>query len=125
MDLPTNELTEKIIGAAIEVHKHLGPGLLESSYEICLCRELTLRDIKFRHQVELPIVYKGLKLDAGYRLDLLVEEEVIVEIKAIEELSGVHDAQLLTYLKLANKKTGLILNFNTSKLVDGIRRKVL
>ena len=105
---PENDLlTEKIIGFAIEVHRHLGPGLLESAYEECLCYELTQNGHAFRRQVPLPVVYKGERLDCGYRLDLVVEDEVIVEIKAIEKLLPIHEAQLLSYLRLANKRVGL------------------
>ena len=120
------ELTEKIIGAAIEVHRALGPGLLESAYEECLCRELDLRGLKFQRQVPLPVEYKGVKLDCGYRLDLIVEDEVILELKCIERVLSVHEAQLLTYLKLTGKRVGLIVNFNVATLVrGGIVRKVL
>ena len=119
------ELTEKIIGAAIEVHRALGPGLLESAYEECLCRELDLRGLKFQRQVPLPVEYKGVKLDCGYRLDLIVEDEVILELKCIERVLSVHEAQLLTYLKLTGKRVGLIVNFNVATLVrGGIVRKV-
>jgi GxxExxY protein len=120
------ELTEKIIGAAIEVHRALGPGLLESAYEECLCRELDLRRLKFQRQVPLPVEYKGVKLDCGYRLDLIVEDEVILELKCIERVLSVHEAQLLTYLKLTSKRAGLIVNFNVATLIrGGIVRKVL
>ncbi len=125
MQFPTDELTEKIIGAAIEVHKTLGPGLLESAYEVCFCHELQQRNIPFKRQIPLPVEYKGLTLDAGFRIDVLVDDNVIVEIKAVDAVTGIHQAQLLTYLKLAKKKTGLLLNFNTSRLVDGITRKLL
>lgn len=117
--------TEPIIGAAIEVHKQLGPGLLESTYEECLCHELHLQGIQFKRQIDLPVVYKGLKLDCGYRLDLLVEDTVVVELKAVEQLLPVHEAQLLTYLHLAHKPVGLLINFNVPLLKDGIRRRVL
>jgi GxxExxY protein len=120
------ELTEKIIGAAIEVHRALGPGLLESAYEEGLCRELGLRGVAFQRQVSLPIEYKGVKLDCGYRSDLIVQDEVILELKCAEHLLPVHDAQLLTYLKLTHKRVGLIINFNVATLVKGgIVRKVL
>ncbi|CAG0930921.1 MAG: GxxExxY protein [Rhodocyclaceae bacterium] len=115
-------LTEQIIGAAIEVHRTLGPGLLESAYEECLCVELGLRDIRFRSQVELPVVYKEHRVDGGYRLDLVVEDSVVVEIKAVERLLPLHEAQLLTYLRLSGMATGLLLNFNVPVLKDGIRR---
>ncbi len=119
-----NEISGKIIGAAIEVHKHLGPGLLESAYEECLCRELDLRGIDFKRQVPLPLKYKGLKLDCGYRLDLLVEDKVIVELKTVEAIAPIHEAQILTYLKLRDIRLGLIINFNVPLLVKGIRRLV-
>jgi GxxExxY protein len=120
------KLTEKIIGAAIEVHRALGPGLLESAYEECLCRELDLCGLKFQRQVPLPVEYKGVKLDCGYRLDLIVQDEVILELKCIERILSVHEAQLLTYLKLTGKRVGLIVNFNVATLIrGGIVRKVL
>jgi GxxExxY protein len=117
-----NELSTIIIGAAIEVHKQLGPGLLESTYEHCLAYELRLMGLDVKQQVALPIVYKGIKLDAGYRIDLLVEDKVIVELKAVEALADIHTAQLLTYLKLKDMKLGLLINFNTVLLKDGIKR---
>ncbi|MCP9446718.1 MAG: GxxExxY protein [Nitrospira sp.] len=120
-----NKLTEQIIGAAIEVHEALGPGLLESAYEECMCRELALRQIRFDRQRPLPVEYKGVKLDCGYRLDLLVAEAVVVEIKAVEVIVPVHEAQLLTYLKLGGWKIGLLINFNVAVLKDGIRRRIL
>jgi len=120
------ELTEKIIGAAIEVHRALGPGLLESAYEECLCHEFHLRGICFERQRPLPVEYKGVKLDCGYRLDLIVENKVILEIKCVEHVLPVHEAQLLTYLKMTGMRVGLILNFNISTLVrGGVVRKVL
>lgn len=118
-------LTKAIIGSAIEVHRELGPGLLESTYEECLCHELHLRDLKFRRQIDLPVAYKGLKLDCGYRLDVLVEDTVLVELKAIENIIAIHRAQLLTYLRLSEKKVGLLINFNAAVLKDGIVRMVL
>ena len=123
MDL--NKITEQVIGAAIEVHKSLGPGLLESAYEECLCHELTLRKMPFERQKPLPVEYKGTRLDCGYRLDLLVENAVVIEIKAIESIEPIHEAQLLTYLKLGGWKLGLLINFNVSVLKDGIRRRIL
>ena len=120
-----NQLTERIIGAAIEVHKALGPGLLESAYEECLCRELDLRGIPFERQKPLPVEYKGVRLDCGYRLDLLVEGTVVVEIKALVAMEPIHEAQLLTYLKLGGWKLGLLINFNVPVLKDGIRRRIL
>ena len=120
-----NQITEAIIGASIEVHKTLGAGLLESAYEECLCRELNLRDVNFVRQLSLPVEYKGIKLNCGYRLDLLVENRVVVEIKAVEKINPIHEAQLLTYLRLGEWEAGLLINFNTLRLKDGIRRKVL
>ncbi len=117
-----NEISRKIIGAAIEVHKVLGPGLLESAYEMGLERELKIRGLNVRRQVALPLVYKGEKCDIGYRIDLLVENKVIVEIKSVESLNNVHIAQVLTYLKLSNCKLGLLINFNVSLLKNGIKR---
>jgi GxxExxY protein len=119
-----NEISGKIIGAAIEVHKMLGPGLLESAYEECLCCEMALRGIRFERQVPLPLNYKGVDLDCGYRLDLLVEDKVIVELKSVETLEPIHEAQMLTYLKLRNAWLGLIINFNVIMLKDGVRRLV-
>ena len=120
-----NKISEQIIGAAIEVHKALGPGLLESAYEGCLCRELDLRGIPFERQRPLPVQYKGAQLDCGYRLDLLVEGAVVVEIKAVVAIEPIHEAQLLTYLKLGAWKLGLLINFNVPVLKDGIRRRIL
>ena len=116
------DLTGEVIGAAIEVHKILGPGLLESTYEECLCRELELRKIPYERQKELPIEYKGLKLDCGYRLDILVANRLIFELKACESLQPIHEAQLLTYLKLTGIKLGLLINFNLPMLKQGIKR---
>ena len=118
-------LTEAVIGAAIEVHRALGPGLLESTYEMCLCRELNLQSIPFERQVPISVVYKGVKLDCGYRADLIVDGRLLVEIKAIDQTSPIHDAQLLSYLKLSDVKVGLLINFNVRMLKEGIRRKVL
>jgi GxxExxY protein len=115
-------LTEKIIGFAIEVHRHLGPGLLESAYEECLCHELSLDGLVFQRQVPLPVTYKSVHLDCGYRLDIVVENHVIIELKAVERLMPIHEAQLITYLKLSGIPTGLLLNFNTPVLREGIRR---
>ena len=119
------ELTEKILGAAIEVHKTLGPGLLESAYEECLCHELNLRDLRFEQQITVPVAYKGINLDCGYKLDLLVEGTVILELKCVERITSIHEAQLLTYMKLLNKPVGFIINFNVPVLRAGIVRKVL
>jgi GxxExxY protein len=117
--------TSPILGAALEVHRHLGPGLLESAYEECLCHELALRGLSFQRQIELPVEYKGLKLNCGYKIDLLVRNEVILELKAVEKLLPIHQAQLLTYLKLAHKRVGLLINFNVPLLTQGIIRRVL
>jgi GxxExxY protein len=117
-------LTEKIIGAAIEVHRALGPGLLESAYEECLCHELHLGGIAFSRQQPLPVIYKGMHLDCGYRLDMVVEGRVVVELKTVDRILPIHEAQLLTYLRLAGIHTGLILNFNVPALRQGIKRMV-
>ncbi|MGE0431161.1 MAG: GxxExxY protein [Planctomycetota bacterium] len=117
--------TEQIIGAAIEVHRELGPGLLESAYQACLRWELEQRRIAVRKEVPLPLRYKGLALDIGYRLDLLVADQVIVEVKSVESLVAIHTAQLLTYLRLAHMKVGLIINFNVPLLKDGVKRVIL
>ena len=120
-----NELTEAIIGAAIEVHRALGPGLLESTYEMCLCRELSLREIPFGRQVPIPVEYKGVKLDCGYRADFVVDGTILLEIKAIDSLLPIHDAQLLTYLRLGGWQIGLLINFNVELLKHGLRRRIL
>jgi len=120
-----DELSGEVIGCAIEVHKRLGPGLLESAYERCLSYELTAAGLRHETQKELPINYKGLKLDNGYRIDMLVENSVIVELKNVEKVLPVHEAQILTYMRLAGIKTGLLINFNVKKVKDGIRRFVL
>ena len=119
-----NEISSKIIGAAIEVHKQLGPGLLESTYETCLTYELKQMGLDVKQQQALPVVYKEVKLDAGYRIDLLVENKVIIEIKSVEALADIHTAQLLTYLKLKDLKLGLLINFNSVRVVDGLKRIV-
>lgn len=119
-----NDLSKEIIGAAIEVHKVLGPGLLESAYEASLKREFELRGLDAKEQLGLPLVYKEVHCDVGYRLDFLVQDKVIVEIKSVDALNDVHLAQVLTYLKLSNCKLGLLINFNVAKLKDGIRRVV-
>jgi GxxExxY protein len=115
-------LTFEIIGAAIEVHRHFGPGILESAYEKCLCFELGLRGIEFRRQVPIPIIYKGLEVEFGFRPDLIVKNEVVVELKCVETLSSVHDAQVLTYMRLTGLETGLVINFQCHPLVKGIKR---
>jgi GxxExxY protein len=120
-----NQLTGQIIGSAIEVHKALGPGLLESVYEKCLCHEFGLRHMHYRNQQELPVEYKGVKLDCGYRIDLLVEDLVILELKSVNSLEPIHDAQLLTYLKLTGVKVGLLINFNVPVLKQGIKRLMI
>lgn len=122
--LDINKTTESIIGAAIEVHRHLGPGLLRSAYEECLCEELSLRNIPFKRQVALPVIYKSRKLDAGYRIDLLVNDEVVVELKVVEAILPIHEAQTLTYMRLGGWQIGLILNFNVTVLKNGIKRLV-
>jgi GxxExxY protein len=122
---PHQDLTEKIIGAAIEVHRALGPGLLESIYQTCLAHEMALRGLRFEKEKPLPVEYKDIKLESGYRLDFVVESKVVVELKAVDSIHNVHKAQLLTYLKLAGCKVGLLLNFNSAVLKDGIERLVL
>jgi GxxExxY protein len=122
--LTNKQLTHEIIGSAIEVHKCLGPGLLESAYEICMAHEFTLRGLRFEKQKPLPVVYKGVKLEEGYRIDLLVEGRIVIELKAIEKLAPIHDATLLTYLRLSECKIGLLINFNVPVLTDGVRRLV-
>src|SRR5256885_358852 len=119
------QLTEQIIGAAIEVHRELGPGLLESAYEQCFCHELHLRGLSFQCQLDLPVMYKGLKLDCGYRLDVVVNDSVVLELKSVEQILPIHQAQLLTYLRLSGKKVGLLINFNVAVLKNGIIRRVL
>ena len=120
-----NEVTQTVVGAGIEVHRALGPGLLESAYEECLCRELDLRKIQFDRQRHLPVNYKRIRVDCGYRLDLLVAGTVVVEIKAVDRLLPIHQAQLLTYLRLGGWKVGLLMNFNVAALKQGIKRVVL
>ena len=119
-----DRLSKDIIGAAIEVHRHLGPGMLESAYEKCLCKELEIRNIEFEKQKPLAVVYKGITLDCGYKLDVVVEGKVILELKSVNKLESIHDAQLLTYLKLADLKLGILINFNVPVLKDGIKRIV-
>ena len=117
-----NSLTGKIIGAAIDVHRALGPGLLESAYEACLVHELRLRKLKTESQKEMPLLYKDVMLDCGYRVDLVVNDQVIVEVKSVTGISGVHEAQLMSYLKLSDCRYGLLINFNVKLLREGIRR---
>jgi len=120
-----DRLTEKVIGLAIEVHRQLGPGLLESANEECLCLELQEAGLAFRRQVPLPITYKSVRLDCGYRLDLVIEDQLILELKSVESLLPIHEAQVLTYMKLSGLRTGLLLNFNSTVLKNGIRRLML
>ncbi len=117
-----DKLTGKIIGCAIEVHRALGPGLMESTYENCLAHELALNNVSFQKQLSMPVNYKGINLDCGYRIDLFIENQVIVELKSVKKLTAIDEAQLLTYMKLANIKTGLLINFNVNRLIDGIKR---
>jgi GxxExxY protein len=119
-----NEISEKIIGAAIQVHRTLGPGLLESTYEACLKYELEKRGLKIQSQVGLPVIYDGMKIDLRYRLDILVEDAVIIELKAVTTIIPLHEAQLLSYLKLSGKHLGLLINFNVTLLKDGITRRI-
>jgi GxxExxY protein len=119
-----NRPTHEIIGAAIAVHRALGPGLLESAYEACLAFELTDRGLKVEQQKPMPVIYREVELDCGYRLDLLVEDSVIVELKSVDQLAPIHDAQLLSYLRLAHLQVGLLIIFNVKVLTDGIRRRV-
>ncbi|TMK35195.1 MAG: GxxExxY protein [Alphaproteobacteria bacterium] len=127
MESPSSRdpLTERVIGCAIDVHRALGPGLLESAYEECLCLELKHAGLPCARQVPLPLIYRGTRLDCGYRLDVIVQNELVLEVKAVERLLPIHDAQILSYLRLGGYKTGLLLNFHTVVLKDGIRRFVL
>ncbi len=121
-ELRMNELTERVIGCAIEVHRNLGPGLLESADEQCFARELNLAGIPFKLQWPVPVLYKGIRLDCGYRVDILVDERLILELKAVDKVNTIHEAQLLTYMKLACIEIGLLMNFNFSLLEDGLKR---
>ncbi len=123
--MEVDRISEIIIGAAIDVHKALGPGLLKSAYEECLFYELNIRNLTVNRQVNLPVTYKEVQIDIGYRLDLLVENKVVVELKAVDKLMSIHDAQLLTYMKLVDCTVGLLINFNVPVLKQGLRRKVL
>jgi GxxExxY protein len=123
--MTANEITHEIIGAAIEVHKHLGPGLLESAYEECLFHELQLRNLRVERQKAVPVVYKQTKLECGYRLDLLVEGRVVVELKSVEGLGPIHEAIILTYLRMSGHRLGLLINFNVGVLKDGVRRFIV
>ena len=120
-----SELSSRVIGCAIEVHQVLGPGLLESTYERCLAHELSLNEIECKVQHPLPIEYKGLRLDCGYRVDILVQDQIILELKSVDEIKGIHQAQLLTYMKLARIKHGLLINFNEKRLKDGLKSFIL
>lgn len=119
-----NKITEIIISCAIEVHKQLGPGLLESAYEECLCYELKIARLRFERQKPVPVVYKEIRLDCGYRIDILVEDSVVIELKTVEAFSPVHEAQILTYMKFADKKLGLLINFYVTRLKDGLKRYI-
>jgi GxxExxY protein len=119
---PTNPTSDKVIGAAIEVHRQLGPGLLESSYHTCLCRELELRHISYQSEVDLPLEYKGVQIAKGYVIDLLIEESLIVEVKSVEKLLPIHSSQLMTYMRLQQLSSGLLINFNAHTLFHGLRR---
>jgi len=125
MKILEKNLTEQIIGSAIEVHRHLGPGLLESAYEECLCHELSLLGLQFERQKLLPLEYEGIKRDCGFRLDIIVENKVVLELKTVEAIAPIHEAQLLTYLRLSKIKVGLIINFNVPVLKNGVRRFIL
>ena len=125
MEYPEKELTEKIIGAAIEVHKYWGPGLIESVYEKSLARELELCGFKYRQQVDLPLEYKGVQVGDGLRLDLIVEGKVVVELKVVKDIDPVHEAQLLTYMRITGCKVGLLINFNKTTLKEGLKRFVI
>jgi GxxExxY protein len=120
-----DELSNRVIGCALEVHREMGPGLLESTYEQCLAHELQLNGIKFKLQHPQPVEYKGVRLDCGYRADLLIDDKLLIELKSVEQIKGIHETQLLTYMKLSGIKTGLLINFNVSKLKDGIKRFVI
>ena len=120
-----DDLSNRIIGCAIEVHRELGPGLLESTYEQCLAYELSQAKVPFRVQVELPVEYKEIRLDCGYRIDLLADGQLVVELKSVDQLLPIHEAQILTYMKLAGAKVGLLINFNVTVLTKGVRRFVL
>ena len=120
-----SELSNKVIGCAIEVHKALGPGLLESAYQQCLCHELKLNGVGFQVEKPLPIDYKGCRLDCGYRIDILVEDEIILELKSVEQLNHVHEAQILSYMKLLGKKQGFLINFNVTLLKNGLKSFIL
>ncbi|HET7273975.1 MAG TPA: GxxExxY protein [Longimicrobiaceae bacterium] len=123
-ELELGRITGEIVDAAIKVHMALGPGLLESAYEACMCVELRRRGLRLRQQLKMPVLYEGLRIDIGYRIDLLVEESVVIEMKAVKRLLPVHEAQLLSYLRLSDRKVGLLLNFHAPLMRDGIKRMV-
>jgi len=123
--METNDITGRIIGCAIEVHKALGPGFLESAYEECLAFELTKAGLRIKRQQPTPVVYKNIKLDCGYRIDILVEDSVVIELKVVDEFNPVHEAQILTYMKFSDKSVGLLINFNVTVLKNGVRRFLL
>ena len=125
MKVPLNQLTHEVIGASIEVHRALGPGLLESAYRRCLCREVFLRGVPFQKERPVPLEYKGLRVEGGYRYDILVDRRVLIEVKSVEALAPIHEAQILTYLRLGGWRLGLLINFNVVVLKDGIRRRIL
>jgi GxxExxY protein len=125
VELLHKDVTDKIISAAVAVHRELGPGLLESAYESCLAHELTQRDVDVARQVPIPLVYKDIKIDCGYRADMIVEGKVLIELKAVEQFDPIHEAQLLTYLKLSGIRVGLLMNFNELRLLDGLKRRVI
>ena len=120
-----NDLTREIIGAAIEVHKHIGPGMLESAYEECLAYELASRGLSVTRQIPVPVVYKEVKLECGYRVDILVNDTVVLELKSVDVLAPIHEAQILTYMRFAKRRIGLLINFNVTVLKNGIRRYVM
>lgn len=120
--MSSDTLTEKVIGCAIEVHRILGPGLLESAYQQCLSHELTLNNIPHKLEKTMPVHYKGVEIECGYRIDILVEDRLVLELKAVEALKGIHKAQLLTYMKLSGTHIGLLMNFNSARLIDGLQR---
>ncbi len=125
LTMTDNETTHQIIGAAIEVHKRLGPGLLESAYEVCLEHEISLRNLKIDRQVGVPVIYRETKLDCGYRIDLLVESRIVVELKSVECLAPIHEAIILTYLRLSGHKIGMLINFSVATLKDGVRHFIV
>ena len=125
MTYENDELSQQVIGLAIQVHRHLGPGLLESAHEECLCLELKEASVPFRRQVPLPIIYESIKLDCGYRLDVVVKDQLILELNTVERLLPIHNVQLLTYMKLSGIRTGSLLNFSSAVLKDGLRRLIL